>query len=57
MTRHEFAKQCLKLNSPHIINDTPELVWETIVTHSLGGFAYYLTHYVLQKIPIRMYSI
>ena len=26
MTRHEFAKKCLKYNSPHIINNTPELV-------------------------------
>ena len=49
MTRHEFAKKCLKYNLPHIINDTPELVWEKIVTHSLRGFAYYLKMYLLQK--------
>ena len=50
MTRHEFAKKCLKYNLPHIINDTPELVLEIIVTHSLRGFAYYLKMYLLQKI-------
>ena len=49
MTRHEFAKKCLKYNLPHIINDTPELVLEKIVTHSLRGFAYYLKMYLLQK--------
>ena len=46
MTRHEFAKKCLKYNLPHIINDTPELVMEKIVTHSLRGFAYYLKIYL-----------
>ena len=34
MTRHEFAKKCLKYNLPHIINDTPELVLEKIVIHT-----------------------
>ena len=49
MTRHEFAKKCLKYNLPHIINDTPELVLEKNITHSLRGFAYYLKMYLLQK--------
>ena len=49
MTRHEFAKKCLKYNLSQIINDTSELVLEKIVTHSLRGFAYYLTMYLLQK--------
>ena len=49
MTRHEFAKKCLKYNLPHIINDIPELVLERIVTHSLRGFAYYFKMYLLQK--------
>ena len=31
MTRHEFAIKCLKYNLPHIINDTPELVWEKLL--------------------------
>ena len=49
MTRHEFAKKCVKYNLPHIINDTPELVLEKSVTQSLRGFAYYLKMYLLQK--------
>ena len=49
ITRHEFAKKCLKYNLPHIINDTPELVLEKIVTQSLRGFAYYLKMYLLQN--------
>ena len=49
MTRHEFAKKCLKYNLPHIINDTPEGVLGKIVTHSLRGFAYYFKMYLLQK--------
>ena len=31
MTRHEFAKKCLKYNLPHIINDTSELVLEKLL--------------------------
>ena len=49
MTRHEFAQKCLEYNLPHIGNDTPELILEKIVTHSLLGFAYYLKMYLLQK--------
>ena len=49
MTRHEFAKKSLKHNLPHTINDTPELVLEKIITHSLQGFAYYLKTYMLQR--------
>ena len=49
MTKHGFAKKCLKYNLRHIINDTPELGLEKIVTHSLRGFAYYLKMYLLQK--------
>ena len=46
-TRHESAKKCLTYNLPHIINDTPVL--ETIVTHSLRVFAYYLDNYLFQS--------
>ena len=49
ITRHEFAKKCLKYNLPPIMNDTPELVLEKIVIHSLRRFAYYLKMYLLQK--------
>ena len=57
LTRHEFAKKCLKYNLPHIINYIPELVLEKIVTHSLRGFAYYLKNVSLTKISKRMYNI
>ena len=37
MTRHEFAKKCLKYNLPHIINYTPELGLEIfLLTVYLG---------------------
>ena len=49
MTKHEFAKKCLKQNLPHTINDTPELVLEKIITHSLHGFEYYLKTSLLQR--------
>ena len=45
ITRHESDKKCLEYNLPHILNDTPELVWDKIVTHSLRGFACYLKKY------------
>ena len=46
----------LKYNLPRIINDTPELVLEKIVTHNLRGFAYYLNK-ILTKISKDMYNI
>ena len=49
MTKHEFAKKCLKHNLPHTINDTPELVLEKIITHSLHGFEYYLKTSLMQR--------
>ena len=49
MTRHDFTKKYLKYNLPHIVNDTPELVLENVVIHSLRGFAYYLKMYILPK--------
>ena len=41
--KHEFAKKCLKYNLSHIINDTPAIVVEKIHTHSLRGFATYVS--------------
>ena len=46
---HDTRKATNIQTSMTIINDTPELVLETIVTHSLRGFAYYLKMYLLQK--------
>jgi hypothetical protein len=40
-TRHEFAKKSLKYNLRHTIKNTPELVLEKIITHSLHRFTYY----------------
>ena len=41
-TKHEFAKKCLKYNIPHTINDTPQIVTEKELTHSMHGFSLYV---------------
>ena len=41
-TKHEFAKKCLKYNIPHTINYTPQIVTETVLTHSMHGFSLYV---------------
>ena len=41
-TKHEFAKKCLKYNIPHTINDTPQIVTEKVLTHSMHGFSLYV---------------
>ena len=48
-TKHEFAKQILKYNLPHIINDTPAIVVEKIHTHSLRCFTTYAKQFIIQK--------
>ena len=57
MTRHEFAKKCLKYNLPHIRNDTPELDLEKIVAHSLPWVCVLLKNVSLTKTSKRMYTI
>ena len=34
-TQHEFAKKCLKYNLPHIINNTPDILKDKVITHTL----------------------
>ena len=49
-TNHEFAKKCLKYNIPHTINDTPKIVTEKVLTHSMHGFSLYVKKkYLLHK--------
>ena len=48
-TKHEFAKKILKYNIPHTINDTPQIVTEKVLTHSMHGFSLYVKKYLLHK--------
>ena len=48
-TQHEFAKRCLRHNLPNTLNNTPALVIEKIITHSLSGFANYTKHQYIQN--------
>ena len=48
-TQHEFAKRCLRHNLPNTLNNTPALVIEKIITHSLSGFANYTKHQYMQN--------
>ena len=48
-TQHEFAKSCLRHNLPNTLNNTPALVIEKIIIHSLSGFANYTKHQYIQN--------
>ena len=57
MTRHEFAKKCLKYNLPHIINDIPELVLENNCYSQFTWVCILLKNVSLTKMSKRMYNI
>ena len=57
MTRHEFAKKCLKYSLPHIINDTPKLVLENKIYSQFTRVCVLLKNVSLKKIYKRMYNI
>ena len=57
MTKHEFAKKCLKYNLPHIINDTAELVLEKHCYSQFTWVCVLLKNVSLTKISNRMYNI
>ena len=44
---HEFAKRSLRYSLPHTINKAPDLLKNKMTTHSLHGFANYITIYYL----------
>ena len=45
--KHEFAKKSFKYTIPKIINETPTLIKDKVLTHSLNGFKTYTKTYFL----------
>ena len=45
---HVFAQKSLKLNITNIVNGTPDIILDTIDTHSLNGFTNYVKLFLLQ---------
>ena len=41
-TKHEYAKNCIRVNLPKVINSTPIEILEKVNTHSLQGFSGYV---------------
>ncbi len=41
-TNHEYAKHCIRVNLPKVINSTPSEILDKIYTHSLQGFTGYI---------------
>jgi len=49
LARHEYAKKCLRIDLPHVINTTPVNILEKVNTHSLNGFSWYIKQSILQS--------
>ena len=45
---HVFAQKSLKLNITNIVNGPPDIILDTIDTHSLNGFTNYVKLFLLQ---------
>ncbi len=41
-TDHEYAKHCIRVNLPKVINSSPSEILDKIYTHSLQGIAGYI---------------
>ena len=50
--KHDFAKKCLKLNLPLLLNNLPEIVNETFMSHSSQEFVKYVKLYSLQSYQV-----
>ena len=51
-TKHTFAKQCLKHNSPKTLNSIPKIVKDKIGNHSFRGFINYAKDSFIKKYKI-----
>ncbi len=41
-TDHAYAKHCIRVNLPKVINSSPSQILDKIYTHSLQGFSGYI---------------
>ena len=47
--KHEFARNCIRNQMPHLLNTTHLSILEKVLTHSLKGFGQYTKHYLIEK--------
>jgi hypothetical protein len=49
MSKHSFAKNCIRSDIPITINNSPNSILDKIYTHSLQGFSSYIKAHILQS--------
>lgn len=49
LARHDYAKNCIRIDLPKVINSTPAIILDKITTHSLDGFSAYIKNYYIQS--------
>lgn len=49
LAKHDYAKKCIRIDIPRVINGTPRIILDKIETHSLDGFSKYIKHYIVQS--------
>ena len=47
--KHEFARNCIRNQMPHLSNTTHLSILEKVLTHSLKCFGQYIKHYLIEK--------
>ena len=47
-TFHDYAKNCVRINLPKIVNNTPIEIIEKVETHSLHGFSVYIKKKIIE---------
>ena len=48
-TTHTFAKQCLRQNTPVLLNNAPSSITDKCLTHSIQGFSNYVKNHFVNK--------
>ncbi len=49
MSKHAFAKNCIRSDIPITVNNSPNFILDKIYTHSLQGFTSYIKAHILQS--------
>ncbi len=52
IVKHTYAKNCLRLDIPKIVNNTPKSILDKMHTHSLQGFSGYMKEYILKSYQV-----
>ena len=49
IVKHEFSRKCIRYQLPIVINNTPLIILNKAITHSITGFTEYIQQFCISK--------